>query len=50
MLQKDDDVHDDERDVDRVQEQRAERGAEDGAGPAEDRDAADDDRRDHWSS
>ena len=36
-------VHDDERAVDRVQEQRAERGAENGAAAAEDRDAADDD-------
>ena len=40
-------VHDDERAVDRVQEQRAERGAEDRAAAAEDRDAADDDRGDH---
>src|SRR5262245_6385614 len=41
------DVDDDERAVDRVQEQRAERGAEDGAAAAEDRHAADDDGGDH---
>src|SRR5438132_7343647 len=41
------DVHDDERAVDRVQKQRAERGAEDGTAAAEDRHAADDDRGDH---
>src|SRR3954470_17546383 len=41
------DLQDDQRRRDRVQEQRAERGAVDAAGPAEDRDAADDGRRDH---
>src|SRR6266850_7576137 len=41
------DLDDHERTVDRVQEQRAERGAEHGAATAEDRDTADDDRSDH---
>src|SRR3954447_11342328 len=41
------DLQDDERGRDRLQQQRAERGAVDAAGPAEDRDAADDGRGDH---
>src|SRR4051794_36601445 len=40
------DLQDDQRRRDRVQQQRAERGAVDAAGPAEDRDAADDGGRD----